>query len=80
LSSNLNATLLPDLVVTVMLLDNAGSINVNITTADDYNNVKGMTKFRPPYVANYTTFSEHTGTVTKSLMDFFNIISNPFSY
>ena len=79
MSSNLNK-LLPDLVATVTLLDDSGSININITTADDYNNVAGKTKFRVPDVANYTAFNQSAGTLKKFLMDFFNVNNQPFYY
>jgi hypothetical protein len=44
---------LSELVVSVRLLDNTGTLSLNITTVEDYNN-GGTSKFKPPHVADLT--------------------------
>jgi hypothetical protein len=67
--------LLDDLVVTVQLMDDFGTVNINITTVNDYNN---NTMIRIPYVTDYSKFNQ--STVTKNINDFFTFNSNPFYY
>lgn len=58
-------------------MDDSGTISLNITTQEDYNN-NGQTIFKPPYVASNANFP--SDSVTKRLDSYFSFTSNPFSY
>mmetsp|Transcript_21981 Transcript_21981/g.16335 ORF Transcript_21981/g.16335 Transcript_21981/m.16335 type:complete len:176 (+) Transcript_21981:2141-2668(+) len=80
-ASSLQGTdLLPQLAVTVRLMDNDGTISLNITTWEDYQATlaDSETLFRPQHVTDWTAFPEDK--VTKRLDDFFTFKANPFSY
>src|SRR3712207_3835487 len=59
-------------------MDDEGTVNVNITTENDYNKVQGKTKFKPEYVTDTSKFKETL--LQKNLTDFFDVTLEPFSY
>ena len=73
-----NSTLNENLIFTVQLMDDFGTMSVIITTESDFNNVKGKTKFRPMYVTDTTQYRKDT--LTKDITDFFGFIADPFHY
>ena len=60
ISSIKGTRLLPELSVSVRLLDDFGTISLNITTQEDF--MSGTDIFKPDFVTDFSTF-----TVTKRL-------------
>ena len=63
------------MIVTVQLLDDKGTINLNITTQEDFD--KKNIKFKVPFVTDFNYFSKKP---TKKLSSFFNFAATPFTY
>jgi hypothetical protein len=68
--------LLDELMVTVWLMDDQGTINLNITTVDDFNNVAEL--WKPTFVTDFSYFKANP--VTKDISSFFTYTTSPFSY
>jgi len=62
----------------VQLLDDFGTISMNITTASDFNKEKNSEKFRVPYVTNHDNFPNQK--VSKKLSNFIEFNNSPFYY
>jgi len=79
-SSLQGTSLLKQLAVTVRLMDDLGTISLNITTWEDYqaslNDDESI--YKPKEVIDWTLFQEDQ--VTKRLDSFFTFSANPFSY
>jgi hypothetical protein len=73
---------MPNLVATFTQMDDAGTLNVEITTENDYNN-KSLTLFRPPADAVFNpdkdTYFPRTN-LQKKLSSFVKVNSAPFNY
>lgn len=77
LTSKSGSKFIDDLVMTAHLIDNTGTVFINITTAKDFNN---HTKWNVPGVANLTAYGVYSGTVTQMLGSYLYVNLDPFYY
>jgi hypothetical protein len=78
--SNLGSpTIIKPLVVTFTQLDDIGTINVDITTQDDYNS-GGKIIYKVPTPEVYDLSKFDTSNLQKPLSSYVKITENPFSY
>lgn len=69
----------PNLVAEFMLLDDEGTINVEITSEADYNSSGKLLYRVPDFVLHQDRFT-NSSKLTKKLSDFMKVQENPFSY
>lgn len=80
LTSKSGSKFVSDLVATFQLIDNTGTIYINITTAEDFNGTAGASVFKVPGVLDLPGYANYSGKVTKDISDFIYFNYDPFNY
>lgn len=69
-----------NLICTIQLLDNDGTLFINITTEADYNKTLEQPKWNVPGVYDRSGYAAYAGKLTKELGAFIDVQLEPFSY